>query len=446
VNESTLRTMLAERAERVEVGPAPLEDARRAGQHMRRRRSLLAASIGTLGVVVAVTTAALAIRPGSDASSAPVDSVSPTLDGPWQGTMRLEPPTAQPGATVAMHFPPTNSRGVAYSLAPWTGNAWADPEYYLTSDGGEQLGWTPGWWRVDQGENRGWPDIGISGPGPDRVVIPDTAAAGPYLLCTATAVNKACATLTVDAPTTDRNGTTLPGRVPSEDDLRGAWQVVTADGEPVADSLTHRERTLKLAGADWFGYDGCNSWFGHIELGPDGSFSTWGDGSTLKGCTKYNAIRVPSLIMSASSVRLDGDTLSLYGDDGSPLATFERAGPDSTPTNRPSNPHGSLSASEYALAVATAKQVQSTVTGTFVGATAVATQGPERCSMHIRLVWKADANFSHGGVPGLPPDGPRKALLLTVDPQTGDVCGTSAKYRDVGAAADETLLYGHWPG
>jgi hypothetical protein len=56
-------------------------------------------------------------------------------------------------------------------------------------------------------------------------------------------------------------------------------------------------------------------------------------------------------------------------------------------------------------------------------------------------------DFTHGGVPGgLPPDGPRKALLLAVDPLTGDVCGTSAKYRDVGAAAAETLLYGHWPG
>jgi hypothetical protein len=104
-----------------------------------------------------------------------------------------------------------------------------------------------------------------------------------------------------------------------------------------------------------------------------------------------------------------------------------------------------LSPSEFTLASATARQAESTVTGTFIGATAYVAQGADRCPVHIRLVWKADANFVHGGVPGLPPDGPRKALLLSVDPQTGDVCGTSAKYRDVGAAAGETLLYGDWP-
>jgi hypothetical protein len=106
-----------------------------------------------------------------------------------------------------------------------------------------------------------------------------------------------------------------------------------------------------------------------------------------------------------------------------------------------------LSSSEYAGAVSAAKQVQRTVTGTFIGATAFVVPEAGICPVHVRLVWDKDANFVHGGVPGhLPPDGPRKALLLTVNPLTGDVCGTSAKYRDVGPAAGETLLYGRWPG
>lgn len=66
--------------------------------------------------------------------------------------------------------------------------------------------------------------------------------------------------------------------------------------------------------------------------------------------------------------------------------------------------------------------------------------------MNLRLVWKKDANFDHAGTPGGPPDGPRKASLITVVPQTGKICASGARYRGVGAKADETLLYGRWPG
>jgi hypothetical protein len=64
--------------------------------------------------------------------------------------------------------------------------------------------------------------------------------------------------------------------------------------------------------------------------------------------------------------------------------------------------------------------------------------------LNIRLVWKADANFAHSHLPGIP-DGPRKDLLMTVDQKTHHICETGAGYRNVGAAAGETLLYGHWP-
>jgi hypothetical protein len=117
--------------------------------------------------------------------------------------------------------------------------------------------------------------------------------------------------------------------------------------------------------------------------------------------------------------------------------------------------HGSLTANERSEATAIAKRQQRKVTGTFVGATAFVTRGTpfdrgstcdgEERFLNIRLVWKADANFTHSHFPNSPPDGPRKELLMTVDPTTRQVCETGAKYRNVGAAASETLLYGEWP-
>jgi PASTA domain len=392
VNESTLRTMLAERAEQVDVGHALVEEARREGQRMRRRRSVLVASLGTAAVVVAVAAAAVVIRPGADAGSLPT--------------------TQQTG----------------------------------------------------------------------------------------------------------QNNTSLPGDVPTEDDLVGTWLAVGMLGEPASRwGMTTEQMTLAIRTANgrliWTSQEVCNLAGGRADLGPGGELSTDLMDMTLINCpATAGQPTVPQVVMKASLVRIGGDTLTFYGQDGSPLATFEAvdgnhglgaesavfvpdvigrptaearqvledsgltvdvvAGiscPDGvdcdsvthmdpapgTPVHSgtsvsivigPRQADGSLSPSEYTLAVATAKQVQNTVTGTFIGATAFAAEGPERCPLHIRLVWRADASFVHGGVPGLPPDGPRKALLISVDPQTGDVCGTSAKYRDVGAAADETLLYGHWPG
>ncbi|MGY2876003.1 hypothetical protein ACVW00_003193 [Marmoricola sp. URHA0025 HA25] len=116
---------------------------------------------------------------------------------------------------------------------------------------------------------------------------------------------------------------------------------------------------------------------------------------------------------------------------------------------------GTLTARERSWAARIARREQRKVVGTFVGATAFATRGTpfdpgEPCDLDkrfidIRLVWSAGANFVHSHTPGSPPDGPRKDLLMTVDPANGHVCQTGAGYRDVGAGDDETLLYGQWP-
>jgi hypothetical protein len=116
--------------------------------------------------------------------------------------------------------------------------------------------------------------------------------------------------------------------------------------------------------------------------------------------------------------------------------------------------HGRLSAQEYAAAITAAHQVQATVTGTFVSATAWAGHGRVRDSntghtctsghvVHVRLIWMAGASFTHGGIAGGGPrDGPRQALIVTADAGTGQPCLIGASYSHVAPGPDETFLYG----
>jgi hypothetical protein len=115
-----------------------------------------------------------------------------------EGTMTITPVTTQPGHAVELRFPEDSHRGIAFSLSEWHEGRWK-LVYYLTSDWGEPGHYEPDWWTVEESENRGWHQVGISGTGPDRVVVPDTAAPRDYLLCTANAVTEACALLKVTA-------------------------------------------------------------------------------------------------------------------------------------------------------------------------------------------------------------------------------------------------------
>lgn len=121
---------------------------------------------------------------------------APHLDSELEGTMAVAPASATPGQEVALSFPSDNRRGIAFSLSRWNDGRW-DETYYLTSDWGTPSDYTPGWWTVEGSENRGWQQVLISGPGPDHVLVPETASPGDYLLCTANASDEACALLTV---------------------------------------------------------------------------------------------------------------------------------------------------------------------------------------------------------------------------------------------------------
>jgi predicted small secreted protein len=130
--------------------------------------------------------------PGRDARPEPVAvTVPPGTEG-----VTVSPAAAAPGDTVELTFDrPREVRGIAWSLA--TGPDEADVLFHLTSPGAG--GGEPTWWAVDDGEGRGWVDLGVTGPGPDPLVVPDTAEPGDYLLCTANAAQQRCTTLTVTA-------------------------------------------------------------------------------------------------------------------------------------------------------------------------------------------------------------------------------------------------------
>jgi hypothetical protein len=108
---------------------------------------------------------------------------------------------------------------------------------------------------------------------------------------------------------------------------------------------------------------------------------------------------------------------------------------------------------ERAAALKAAHQVQASVHGTFLVATYrpdAGEKGPSNtghpcrsgATVEVRLVWKSGASFTHGGVPGGRPDGPRQALIVTADAVNGVPCLIGASYRDVRPRPGEIYLYG----
>lgn len=107
----------------------------------------------------------------------------------------LDPAQVMPGAIVEMHFPEETMRGIAFQLDRRTPAGW-ELRYWLTSDGN---GGEPNWAAAGT-EGFGWEDVGVGGPGPDHVRIPDDAEPGSYRLCTANAGEDFCAPLEVVQP------------------------------------------------------------------------------------------------------------------------------------------------------------------------------------------------------------------------------------------------------
>lgn len=160
-----------------------------------RPRYMRPAVVGTLATSLLLGGCAGAAAPGQAGAGEP-SSVAPALDATWRDTLTITPATAAPGQRLALRFASKEVRGIAFSLSRWGTEGWTIA-YYLTSDWGSPGSHSPTWWSVEDGEGRGWVDVGVGGPGPDHVIVPDVAPAGEYLLCTANSIDEACAILTV---------------------------------------------------------------------------------------------------------------------------------------------------------------------------------------------------------------------------------------------------------
>lgn len=105
-----------------------------------------------------------------------------------------EPAEVVPGGIVALTFPQETTRGVLFVLERQVGDGW-QLQYYLTSDG-PGAGWERTW-QPAGAEGLAVEDIGVGGPGPDGVLIPDVAEPGSYRICTGNAGADFCAPLQI---------------------------------------------------------------------------------------------------------------------------------------------------------------------------------------------------------------------------------------------------------
>lgn len=136
-------------------------------------------------------------KPGAGpASPAPASSSAGPV-GPYDPAAEMrpdlvvaDPARAVAGEAVELTWPEETMRGVAWTLEEQDGDSW-QVHYFLTSRA-EGYDSAPSWWALGEGEGMGWGDIGLLGPGPDLVHIPDTAPAGQYRLCTANSSPNVC--------------------------------------------------------------------------------------------------------------------------------------------------------------------------------------------------------------------------------------------------------------
>lgn len=109
-----------------------------------------------------------------------------------------EPEQVAPGDVLTLTFPAGTPRGVHFVLeSQASGGAWVHM-FDLVSDGPG-----PGWprdWSIAGSEAFAIPDIGVSGNGPDRVLIPDVAELGTWRICTGNAGENMCTRIEIVAP------------------------------------------------------------------------------------------------------------------------------------------------------------------------------------------------------------------------------------------------------
>ena len=109
----------------------------------------------------------------------------------------IEPARAAPGDVVALTFPDETTRGILFVLDQRVGDTWAT-RFYLRSNGPGE-GWEMSWQAADA-QGVAVEDIGVGGPGPDQVPIPEPAEPGEYRICTGNAGENFCAPIEIVNP------------------------------------------------------------------------------------------------------------------------------------------------------------------------------------------------------------------------------------------------------
>lgn len=184
LNELTPAGMVAlSRSEVSQIGPRLL---------LVRTTRLRIAAVGVTTLVAFVS--------GCDSSRGDPDPTTAT-SGPYDTTAEIKPEliTVQPssvqaGDSVSVFFPDERMRGIHFVLESGTGDGW-NLVYHLVSDWG--AGREPRNYPAGSMEGFAVESVGISGGGPDVVLIPPEAAAGAYRICTGNSRPNICALLTV---------------------------------------------------------------------------------------------------------------------------------------------------------------------------------------------------------------------------------------------------------
>lgn len=125
----------------------------------------------------------------------------------------------------------------------------------------------------------------------------------------------------------------LPGRAPTAKELIGNWQPTEIFGQDVTDpafpdvsrsalSISHRANALA-----WSSYaQGCSWTSGRIDLGADGSFSTYANVTTGRGCMGPSLPTGQSvgIVAKATQVRVNDGELLFFDDTETLLGSFTR--------------------------------------------------------------------------------------------------------------------------
>ena len=100
-----------------------------------------------------------------------------------------EPAQVAPGDVLSLTFPEETTRGVHFVLESQARGTWFHM-FDLVGVGEGML--EPVSWQRAGSEDFEFPDIGIVGPGPDRVRIPEVAEPGTWRICTGNTRQNIC--------------------------------------------------------------------------------------------------------------------------------------------------------------------------------------------------------------------------------------------------------------